>query len=531
MRSESVARGRVLEIALESALTHQDPFWDVDIQVAFTGPSGQRRIVDGFWDGGSVWRVRFAPNEPGTWHWVTVCSRSNDTGLHAREGSFECYPYDDSNPLYRHGRLQLAENRCYLAWEDGTPFFWMGDTAWNGVLRATAEDWDRYLTQRAAQGFTVIQFVCTQWRGATRVLGSERAFSLGERIQLHPEFFQRRDAKVAAVNAHGLVAAPVMLWALTPEDPGQALPEADAIRLARYLAARWGAYQVVWILGGDGRYLGEHTERWCRIGRAVFGGEKERLVTMHPCGQSWVGEAFRGEPWYDIIGYQSGHGSSDEHLRWLVMGPPARQWRREPTLPVINLEPNYEMHPSYHEARVFTDYEVRRAAYWSLLVSPTAGVTYGVNPIWVWAAQEEVPEGHQAIGPVAPWHVGLATPGVRSIRLLHEFFEALPWWQLRPAPEMLAAQPGQEDPRRFVAAAKTEDGRLGVIYVPVASPIVLRHEAIPDGSYRWFDPRRGAWEASGVLSSGKNSFTPPGDGDWLLCLGMVDRLGSARQER
>lgn len=46
------------------------------------------------------------------------------------------------------------------------------------------------------------------------------------------------------VNERGLVAAPVVLWALVEDDLGCKLPEEDAIRLARYIVARYGAYQT-----------------------------------------------------------------------------------------------------------------------------------------------------------------------------------------------------------------------------------------------------------------------------------------------
>ena len=56
--------------------------------------------------------------------------------------------------------------------------------------------------------------------------------------------------------------------------------------------------------------------RWKKIGRAVFGDRHERLVTMHPCGQSWVADEFRHEDWFDFIGYQKNR--SDVRRRWRV---------------------------------------------------------------------------------------------------------------------------------------------------------------------------------------------------------------------
>jgi len=511
-----VSKWNVFEARMESAHDYDNSFWDVTVQVHLTAPSGRQCTVDAFWDGARTWRVRFCPDETGEWQWK---SESGEAGLNGQQGSFYCVPYTGDNLLYQHGPPRLSDNRRYFVHADGSPFFWLSDTAWNGVLRSKEEDWNRYLQTRQQQGFTAIQFVSTPWRAYSQGPHGERAFTGTERIRIHPEFFQRLDPKVAAINEHGLVAAPVMLWAFGKEDPGQALSEGDAIRLARYLVARWGAHQVVWILAGDGDYQGERSERWKCIGEAAFGDRHDRPVTMHPRGQQWVGDEFRGEAWFDFIGYQSGHGDSPDHLRWLVMGPPAKEWDKEPPLPVVNLEPNYETHPAYHSKRRFTDFEVRRAAYWSLLVAPSAGVTFGHNAIWVWAEEPEVPEGHPRIGTVAPWREGLDTPGVRSMGCLRRFFDPLPWWSLRPAPELLAEQPGEGNPQCFVAAARTEGGELAVVYLSQGGDLPLRLESLKRPAVaRWFNPRTGEWTDGGTVEEALPILTAPDSNDWGLCI-------------
>src|SRR4051794_37057221 len=56
-------------------------------------------------------------------------------------------------------RLKVSKNRRFLAYEDGKPFFYLGDTAWELFHRLNREEADIYLTMRAQQGFTVIQAV------------------------------------------------------------------------------------------------------------------------------------------------------------------------------------------------------------------------------------------------------------------------------------------------------------------------------------------------------------------------------------
>jgi hypothetical protein len=504
----AIALWGLFEYEFAAQRDYNNPFQNVTVQVVFTAPSGRTVPVDAFWDGGRVWRVRFSPDETGEWQWRTS-AEPKDSGLDAQQGRFACVPYTGNNPLFRHGPVRLAEDRCSFVQADGTPFFWLGDTAWNGVLRATPEDWQRYLGTRARQGFTVIQFVCTQWRGGDKVL-ADRAFT-GERdISINPEFFQRCDPMVRAINDHGMIASPVQLWALNESDPGSHLPLADAVRLARYIKARWGAHQVIWLLGGDGRYLKDpaYLERWLEIGRQVFAEPRDRLVTLHPCGLSWIDREFGQESWFDFVGYQSGHGDGDKDLRWLVEGPPARQWEAA-NKPVVNLEPNYEAHPAYQSRQPHNAHHVRRAAYWSLLVSPPAGITYGHNAIWVWNSEAGPAENHGNVGTVLPWDTGLRTEGIEGMTICSDFFAAGPFSRLRPAPGLLAEQPGQADPNQFVAAATTDTGDWTVLYLPAGGTVSLT-EAKPGGV--WFDPRTGHRYAAGDGPA----YSAPDQRDWVL---------------
>src|ERR1700712_5503600 len=60
---------------------------------------------------------------------------------------------------FKGGSLKVSDNHRYLVHQDGTPFFWMGDTAWELFHRLNREEADQYLKRRAEQGFTVVQAV------------------------------------------------------------------------------------------------------------------------------------------------------------------------------------------------------------------------------------------------------------------------------------------------------------------------------------------------------------------------------------
>ena len=514
------------EAQFTSAAEYENPVQDVQLEVEFTSARGNKQTVLAFWDGGKTWKVRFSPDETGKWTYRTRCSREADAGLNHQAGEFISVPYTGTNPLYRHGAIRVADDRRYLVHADGTPFFWLSDTAWNGALKSDARSWQNYLRDRAGKGFTAVQFVTTQWLAAAGNADLRLAYLGREKIWIDPVFYQWMDERIDALNDLGLVAAPVLIWAAhwnqrtLDLNPGTSLPDDQVIVLARYMVARYGAHHVIWILAGDSDYRGDRAERWKKIGRAVFGEHPRRLATMHPAGQEWVADEFRHEPWFSFIGYQSGHGDSDEAMRWLTEGPPSQGWKAEPHHPIINLEPNYEGHKGYTHRKPFDAHAVRRAAYWSLLVSPPAGVTYGGHGIWSWELKPNEPMNHAGTGVSPPWHEAINMPGSTSMKHLKVLFTSLEWWRLRPAPELLIEQPGANDPSRFVAVAKADDGAWALAYLPAGGSIALRTEELKKVKLaRWFNPRAGTWHSPVAVAQSPARFTAPDAEDWVLWIG------------
>src|SRR4051812_21165066 len=56
-------------------------------------------------------------------------------------------------------KLEVGPDHRHLVKGDGTPFFYLGDTAWELFHRSDRDDAELYLKDRAAKGFTVIHAV------------------------------------------------------------------------------------------------------------------------------------------------------------------------------------------------------------------------------------------------------------------------------------------------------------------------------------------------------------------------------------
>jgi hypothetical protein len=323
-----------------------------------------------------------------------------------------------------------------------------------------------------------------------------------------------------------LVAAPVLLWALPVGEgrefsPGYYLPENEAILLAKYMVARFGGNQVIWILGGDGRYINEYEQRWKRIGREVFGGYHPGVVAQHPHGSSWIGEDYKDEHWLDIVGYQSSHNNGEWVVNWINKGPMAQTWQDLPPKPIINLEPNYE---EIHFR--ITAEDVRNASYWSIFATPPSGITYGANGIWPWIQREgELIENHGNPGGRGPstWAKSIEFPGSLQIGYLSAFIQQFDWWALKPTPQLLVEQPGEEVFNHFISIVADDYLNTILIYTPIQQEIKLRIPSPTQYRVRWFDPVKNDYLESATIASKDNMvLIPPTQQDFILILEKIE---------
>lgn len=519
-------RWQKYELAFTSDIEYENPIQDLrTMEVKFTSPTGIVSIINAFWDGGRTWKVRFMPCETGRWTYSTYCSDGKNNGLNGRTGTFICITGSRMEAIYLHGPVINPPGTYHLTHADGTPFFWLACTAWNGALKSTDQEWDIYLKHRVKNHYSAIQMVTTQWRGCDKSSEGLVAFEGSGRIRINPGFFRLIDKKIDRVNELGLVAAPVILWALQTGSgrelsPGYYLPDDQAILLAKYIVARYGGNHVVWFLGGDGNYTGTFEQRWKTIGRAVFDGRHQGIVAQHPQGRSWIGEVYRDESWLNIIGYQSSHSNAEGTVNWITKGPMSQMWSKLPARPLINLEPNYE------EIRTtITGIDVRNASYWSLFATPIAGITYGANGIWPWLRQGEKILNHSDAPWTSTWDAGIDLPGSIQMGYLAEFIGKFDWWNLYPSQDLLINQPGDEKFNFFVSVVKNIDNKTILAYLPAKLTIELRKPV--EGNYKvtWFDPVTNKYSDGSADDNGTVlKITSPAETDMLLILEKRDDI-------
>jgi len=106
-----------------------------------------------------------------------------------------------------------------------------------------------------------------------------------------------------------------------------------------------------------------------------------------------------------------------------------------------------------------------------------------------------------------------------SMKYLHQFFKSIEWWRLVPAQEILTEQPGKEDASKFIAAAKSKEGDLAVVYLPEGGSVTLKSNSLNENATaRWYHPRTGGWLDAGKLEKSPQTFKTVDRNDWVLLI-------------
>ena len=153
--------------------------------------------------------------------------------------------------------LKISDNHRFIVKQDGTPFFYLGDTAWELFHRLSLADADLYLKDRASKGFTVIQaVVLAEFGGLTEPnVNGDLALVDGDLSKPNEKYFNHVDAIVDHAAALGLYTGMLPTWGdkwnkKWGEGPEIFTPE-NAAAWGEFLGRRYKDKPIIWILGGD----------------------------------------------------------------------------------------------------------------------------------------------------------------------------------------------------------------------------------------------------------------------------------------
>jgi hypothetical protein len=444
----------VFEHTFASHKTYTDPFNDVDVDVIFTRGTETWRVPT-FWRGGSSgankWTVRFAPPTAGDYSYRLESTDHSNPDLNGHETRVHLTTYAGTNPLLKHGMPRVSADKRYFEQADGTPFYWLGDTWWTGLSdRLPWEGFQKLTADRKAKGFSVVQIVAGLVPSNEEVAPIEPGdHDEGGQVwdpkfkQINPKFFDYADRRIQLLVNSGIAPAIVGAW-------HQALPQMGIPKMEthwRYIIARYGAYPVFWITGGEvfdpspeienglsalyGKSAVKDTEvpGWSEVTRYIRATDPyHHPLTVHEIPPPY-NIPLNDESLTDFDLFQPSHfGWPSIAIEVAELG--ITRSRTAITKPEVIGEIGYEGIGGTN----LQDFQ--RAAFWLAMLNGAAGYTYGSNPVFESYSNDKPFQRTKYT--LMTWNEGIDLPGAYEISIGAKLLKKYPWWQADPHPEWVA---------------------------------------------------------------------------------------------
>jgi len=431
--------------------------------------------------------------------------------------------------------MKVSGNGRYIVEDDGTPFFYLADTAWHLFFQAP-EDIETYLANRLAKGYTVVQPVLLMGRGPNGEAGSPTSdgeFALIENDPTRPNeaFFERIDRTLDRIEASGLATALLPAWGgfvgpLRNDREMILFDRENARAYGEFLGRRYKGRRLFWVLGGDHNpNEDEHRAVWeCMVEGLAAGDGGTHLMTYHPMphdGGPSSSRWFHEREWLDFNMLQTGTRiDRDNYVNILA------DYNRQPTKPVVDGEIRYEYSHEFfykpEKGRRVTAHQVRKGAY-NCMLSGAMGHTYGCRDAWSFYVPSDTPPSRDV---ELHWKQAIDLPGAFHMGHMKKLLTRYPWYRLVPDQDSKLVKEGCGEKGAYTPAAIDADGRFALVYVPEGQKITVATGPLNGARVRaqWFDPRTGQYDAAGETKAGSITIAPPqsnGDPDCVLVLEVV----------
>jgi len=285
--------------------------------------------------------------------------------------------------------LRVSENAGYMVNEDGTPFFYLADTAWASFGNVPLELWEPYLRYRQMQGFNALQ-ISVLPIVHDRSIGPGLVEPFAEKSgggydfsQRNEAYFTKAEQMVQMAVDYGFIPVLGVIWCCYAVERDKPNPHRMSLEEARTFAAfaaeRFAKYDPVFFISGDTpQQSDDEIARYLVALEATKAVCPDALYTMHIAGQRVLDP--RLAEGVDFYMYQSGHGGQRQQSAQGL----AKQFLELPRKPIVNGEPCYEGHGrmAVEDRNKFSAFDVRRATWQSLLAGARMGITYGAQGIW-----------------------------------------------------------------------------------------------------------------------------------------------------
>lgn len=425
-------------------------------------------------------------------------------------GSLAADPKPQIYQPWKNGKLKVSENGRYLQHENGTPFFWMGETGWLLPERLDRSEASYYLSGCRKAGFNVVQVQTINGVPAINFYGQYShpdGFNFKEINKKGVYgYWDHMDYIIKKAEQNGIYIGMVCIWGNLVKAGLMSVKEAEAY--GKFLAERYkDAPNIIWIMGGDVK--GDiNPDQWNTMARTIKSIDKNHLMTYHPFGRTSSIYWYHNADWLDFNMFQSGHrrydqtrGDGDNTAEAAVAED---NWRyveaglaMKPTKPILDAEPSYEEIPQgLHDPNEpwWKAPDVRRYAYWAVFAG-AFGHTYGHNSIM----QMVKVANEGGYGAEKTWYEGMKDPGFNQMQYLKNLMLTFPFFERVPDQSIIA----EENGTRYDRVIATRGNDYLLVYNYTNRPMKLDLSKISGAKKNvwWYNVTDGTLEYAGEFDS------------------------------
>ena len=312
----TVEQYSVFELRMEGPAT-DNPFKDVQFTAEFS-LMNRTLFCEGFYDGDGIYRIRFMPDEPGKWTYIT---KSNLRELDSKKGSFNCIPNSPGN----HGPVKVR-NTYDFGYADGTPYFPVGTTCYAWVHQPE-ELVNQTLATLSGTAFNKIRMTVMPKNYYVYINNEPPLYPFeGSKekgwdfSRPNPAFFRNFEQKILELQKLGIEADVILFH---PYDMGKwnfdKMNTEEASFYLRYLIARISSYRNVWwSMANEYDIMRKTDEEWEKYFRILQTYDSYgHLCSIHN-GMEWYNHS---KPWITHLSIQTAYLQDIQDWRELYRKP------------------------------------------------------------------------------------------------------------------------------------------------------------------------------------------------------------------
>jgi hypothetical protein len=411
--------------------------------------------------------------------------------------------------------LRLSANSRFLVDQNDVPFLINQASSWGLIQSLSNADAADYLDALKQRGFNTVMVSIIS--NDARMAGNPPNWqgvppfnTPWDYSTYNDTYFAHADHVINLAKDRGMLVTLVPSYLGYPSDASQGLWDemlsannsvAKSSAYGRYLGQRYKNFSnLMWIAGGDQQpAAGSELEN--RL-KAVIVGIREN--DSHYWTGHWDSVA-RGNGVLStenptFASYMSVNGYYAYNYD-LTYQRDLEAYNRAPTMMLYHLDQSYETEPGG------TPENIRRKAYQAVLMGG-AGSSFNAGYNW-WG--------------FANWRGNMDSPGSQQTTIWYRVFTSRPWQDLVPDQNHVAvtAGLGSWGSTDYVAAARAATGATIMAFLPTSRTVTVDLRQISGSQAKcwWLNPSNGQTSLIGSFgTTGSRTFTPPGNGDWLLVI-------------